>query len=107
MNTMCSDVLFNQWTMTMPDTTFSVRLPEQLKNDVDSYASMTKRSRSFIVKEAIAAYMEERAAYLAELNEAVASIDTHPTYDFDKVTNWIKTWGTEAEKSLSEGDLSK
>jgi len=90
---MCSDVLFNQWTMTMPDTTFSVRLPEQLKNDVDSYASMTKRSRSFIVK--------------AELNEAVASIDTHPTYDFDKVTNWIKTWGTEAEKSLSEGDLSK
>ena len=104
---MCSYVLFNQWTMTMPDTTFSVRLPEQLKNDVDSYASMTKRSRSFIVKEAIAAYMEERAAYLNELNEAVASIDTHPTYDFDKVTSWTKTWGTEAEKSLSDVDLSQ
>jgi len=51
--------------------------------------------------------MEERAAYLSELNEAVASIDTDPTYDFDTVTNWTKTWGTKAEKSLSEVDLPK
>jgi len=104
---MCSYVLFNLWTITMPDKTFSVRLPEQLKNDVDSYAAMTKRSRSFIVKEAIAAYMEERAAYLSELNEAVASIDTHPTYDFDRVSKWTKTWGTKNEQSLSDVDLSK
>jgi len=79
----------------------------EVKNDVDSYASMTKRSRSFIVKEAIAAYMGERVAYLSELYEAVASIDTHPTYDFNKVTNWTKTWGTKDEKSLSKEDLTQ
>ncbi len=91
----------------MPDTTFSVRLPEQLKNDVDSYASMTKRSRSFIVKEAIAAYMSERSAYLAELNEAVESIDTRPTHDFEAVQKWTSTWGTDAEKPLSQSKLSR
>ena len=92
--------------MTMADSTFSVRLPEQLKKDVDSYASMTKRSRSFIVKEAIAAYMAERAAYLSELNEAVASIDTEPTYDFDRVSKWTKTWGTKGKQPLTDVDLT-
>ena len=91
----------------MPHATFSVRLPEQLKKDVDTYASMTKRSRSFIVKEAIAAYMAERSAYLAELNEAVEAIDARPTHDFEAVQNWTKTWGTKDEKPLSDSKLSR
>lgn len=91
----------------MPNSTFSVRLPNDLKRDIDAYASETQRSRSFIVKEAIAAYLGERSEYLKQLNAAVDSIETQPTYDFDSVKSWTKTWGTDAEKPLHEIDLSK
>ena len=91
----------------MADSTFSVRLPDALKEEVDSYASMTKRSRSFIVKEAIAAYMKDRSAYLEQLNAAVESIDTDPTYDFDAVSKWTKNCGTEAETPLADTKLAK
>jgi len=86
----------------MADSTFSVRLPDALKSEVDSYAAMTHRSRSFIVKEAIAAYMKDRTAYLEQLNAAVASIDTDETYDFEGVSTWTKSWGTKDEKPLSD-----
>lgn len=90
----------------MPDSTFSVRLPEDLKREIDAYATETRRSRSFIVKEAIAAYLDERGAYIKALNAAVDSIETEPTYDFDTVKKWTKTWGTEDETALADTDLS-
>ena len=37
--------------------TFSVRLPNDIKHQVDELARLTKRSRSFIVKEAVDSYM--------------------------------------------------
>ena len=40
---------------------------------------------------------ESDAAYLQELNEAVASIDTHPTIPAEEVFAWMRTWGTESE----------
>ena len=52
--------------------TFSVRLPDDLRREVDDFAKATKRSRSFVVKEAVAAYMEEQKAYLAAIDEALA-----------------------------------
>ena len=99
--------ILTPWTKTMPDATFSVRLPDTLKERLDAYASLTQRSRSFIVKEAIASYIKDRAAYLAELNEAVESIDSSPSYDFENVSAWMKTWGAKDEKSLSKIDLSQ
>jgi predicted DNA-binding protein len=39
--------------------TFSVRLPNDVKHQVDELARLTKRSRSFIVKEALDSYMRE------------------------------------------------
>ena len=50
----------------------SVRLEDDNKKNVDRFAKMTKRSRSFVINEAIAAYLEDRIQYLDELNEAVA-----------------------------------
>ena len=50
----------------MPTTaeTFSVRLPDGLKAEVESLARQYKRSRSFIIKEAVEAYVEDRREYL-------------------------------------------
>ena len=40
--------------------------------------------------------------YLQELNEAVASIDTQPTYDFSAVSEWVKIWKLGTNTSLDE-----
>lgn len=92
----------------MPSSTppLTVRLPEKTRADVDRFAELTKRSRSFIIKEAVEQYLQDRSAYLAELDAAVASIDAAETYDAETVFDWMKTWGTADEKPLAEGALA-
>ena len=99
---MCSLVIVNFGMMEMTTATFSVRIPEKLKDEVEQFASLTKRSRSYIVKEAVESYMEDRLAYLQELNEAVESIDTQPTYVAADVFSWARTWGTDKETKLPQ-----
>jgi predicted transcriptional regulator len=40
--------------------TFSIRLPQDIRFQVDHLAKVTKRSRSFIIKEAVQNYMRDR-----------------------------------------------
>ncbi len=89
----------------MTTTPTTVRLKEQNREDIDRFSKLTKRSRSFIVNEAVELYMKNRIHYLEELNEAVASIDTEPTYPAEEVFTWMKTWGTDDEKSLEKSGL--
>jgi predicted transcriptional regulator len=85
--------------------TFSVRLPEDLRHMVDQYAEMTKRSRSFIVKEAVAAYMEEQKARLAAIDEALAEVDKGAFVSGGRVSEWLSTWGTPEELPAPEPDI--
>ena len=59
-----------------------------------------------IINEAVEQYLKDRIAYLEDLDRAVASIDTHPTYTADEVFGWMSTWGTEDEKPLEKAALS-
>jgi len=91
--------------LTMPATPTTVRLKEQNRKDIDRFAKLTKRSRSFIVNEAVELYMKNRIHYLEELNAAVDSIDSEPTYPAKEVFAWMNTWGSDEEKSLEESEL--
>lgn len=91
--------------MTSATPATTVRFAEKTRVDMDRYAKLTKRSRSYIINEAVESYLEDRIAYLADLDAAVASIDTQPTYSAETVFGWMKTWGTKDEKSLAEADL--
>jgi len=50
----------------------SVRLEDHNRTNVDRFAKMTKRSRSFIINEAVEAYLQDQIQHLEDLNEAVA-----------------------------------
>ena len=91
--------------MTMTTTPTTVRLKEQNRENLDRFSKLTKRSRSFIVNEAVEHYMKNRIHYLEELNAAVDSIDTEPTYPADEVFAWMNSWGTDEEKPLEETGL--
>ena len=78
----------------MPQTKpFSIRLANEVKDDVDRLAAMTNR------------YTARCRAYLRELDNAVDSIDTQPTYDAGNVIAWMEAWGTKEEKPLSEANI--
>lgn len=80
----------------------SVRFNETTKASIDRFAKLTRRSRSFIINEGMEAYMRERLAYIEEINAAIATIDTEPSYDAESVFAWMKTWGTPASVPASE-----
>lgn len=84
----------------------TVRLTEDTQRGLSLLAKLTNRSKSHIINEALQSYLETKSAYLRDLNEAVASIDTKPTHEASDVFAWMRTWGTENEQPLKSTKLS-
>src|SRR5579872_7186951 len=61
--------------------TLSIRIDADTKKRLDALAERSKRSKSFLAAEAIAAYIESEEWQLGELHE--------------KVSKWLKSWGGE------------
>jgi predicted transcriptional regulator len=93
--------------MTMPTKvdTFSVRLPADIRRQVDDIARITKRSRSFIVKEAVSSYVAAREDYINQLDEAVKSAESGIGHSGEQTFSWMETWGTENEIASPEPDI--
>jgi predicted transcriptional regulator len=87
------------------ESTFSVRLPDDLRREVDEFAKASKRSRSVVVKEAVAAYMAEQRAYVAAIDEALAEANEGVFISGEKVMEWLASWGTENELPAPEPDI--
>jgi predicted transcriptional regulator len=86
-------------------STFSVRLPEDLRKAVDDYARATNRSRAFVVKEAVAGFMEEQSAYMAAIDEALIEADKGVFVSGEAVMEWLESWGTDNVKPMPEPDI--
>ncbi len=88
----------------MPSATppMTVRLSEQQREGVSQLAKLTNRSRSYIISQAVQAYLAKNSAYLQDLQEAVDSIETKPTYEAGEVFAWMKTWGTQEEQPFDK-----
>lgn len=84
--------------------TFSVRLSDDVKDQVDHIAKITKRSRSVIMTEAVEAYVRARATYDKELDEAVESAESGNGHSFEQISKWMRSWGTEDEIPSPEAD---
>lgn len=75
----------------------SVRLTEENAKNIDRFSKITRRSRSFLINEALEAYIKDRLAYVQGLQEAIESIETEPTYAAEDVHKWMQSWGTKNE----------
>ena len=91
--------------MTESSTLVSIRLPDDLRQEVDEFARLSKRSRSFVVKEAVAAYMEEQRAYMAAIDEAIVEADKGIFISGEKISAWLNSWGTDNELPPPEPDI--
>ena len=85
--------------------TFSVRLPDGVRHQVDEIARVSKRSRSFIIKEAVELYVRDRAEYARELDEAVKSAESGIGHSAEQVFGWMDSWAAGNKRPLPSPDV--
>ena len=77
--------------------TLSIRLDSAVKKRLENLAARSKRSKSFLAAEAIAAYVESEEWQLAEIQQGIESLDRGESVSHETVSKWMRSWGTTAE----------
>jgi RHH-type transcriptional regulator, rel operon repressor / antitoxin RelB len=78
--------------------TLSIRLDSATKQRLAVLAAQSRRSKSFLAAEAIAAYVQQEEWQLGEIQAATAELDAGRAVRHEKVAGWLKSWGTKREK---------
>ncbi len=79
----------------------SVRMPDDLLQRLDSTATRLRRSKGWIINDAVREYLEredQRQRRDEETREALAELDAGQVVDGDEVLAWIDSWGSEHER---------
>ena len=79
--------------------TLSIRIDTGTKQRLEALARQSKRSKSFLAAEAIAAYVEAEEWQLGEIRSAIAELDAQQGVSHEKVTKWLNSWGKPGEKT--------
>ena len=60
---------------TLKDSQVSIRLPNELKDKMETYAQLTGRTKSYVAMEALSDYLDWRIPQIEDLKAAVAAAD--------------------------------
>jgi predicted transcriptional regulator len=74
-------------------STFTVRVPSDLKRRLDNLAKAADRSPSWLTADALRTYVEEQQWELAEIEEGLRDADASRVVPHEKVERWLKSWG--------------
>jgi len=77
--------------------TLSIRLDAEVKKRLDALASRSKRSKSYLASEAIAAYVEAEEWQLGEILQGIDDLGRGHTVSHEKAARWLRSWGKPAE----------
>jgi RHH-type transcriptional regulator, rel operon repressor / antitoxin RelB len=88
-----------------PTETVTIRLPSEVKDKLASLAISTNRSKSWLAAQAIAAYVEDQAWQIQQIEEAVALADSDNAewVSGTEVNEWLTSWGKDNEQSAPCG----
>ena len=70
---------------TLKDSQVSVRLPNELKDKMETYAQLTGRTKSYVAMEALSDYLDWRIPQIEDLKAAVAAADADDFATDDEV----------------------
>jgi len=79
----------------------SVRMPDDLLERLDATAERLRRSKGWIIKDAVREYLEredQRARRLEETQQALAEMEAGELIDGEEVLTWLDGWGTGSER---------
>jgi RHH-type transcriptional regulator, rel operon repressor / antitoxin RelB len=77
--------------------TLSIRIGSETKKRLDALSKRSKRSKSFLAAEAIAAYVDSEEWQLAELHTGITELESGQEVSHEKVSKWLKSWGIPGE----------
>lgn len=77
--------------------TLSIRLDAGTKRRLDALAQRSRRSKSFLAAEAIAAYIDSEEWQLGEIQNGIEDLDAGNGVGHEQVSKWLRSWGTEGE----------
>jgi len=77
--------------------TLSIRIDSETKQRLEALSKRSRRSKSFLAAEAIAAYVESEAWQIGEIQAGIAELDSGQGVSHEKVSKWLKSWGKPGE----------
>ncbi len=80
----------------------SVRMPDELLEQLEQTAEKLRRSKGWIINDAVKEYLsreERKAQILEETREALADIKAGRVAGGEEVMDWLESWGTDQEKA--------
>jgi predicted transcriptional regulator len=77
--------------------TLSIRIDSATKKRLDALSKRSKRSKSFLAAEAIAAYVESEEWQFGELQAGIADLESGQEVSHESATKWLKSWGKAGE----------
>lgn len=80
----------------------SVRMPDELLEQLEQTAEKLRRSKGWIINDAVKEYLsreERKAQILEETREALADIKAGRVVDGEEVMDWLESWGTDQEQA--------
>ena len=81
----------------MATETLSIRIDAETKKRLSALSKRSKRSKSFLAAEAIAAYVESEEWQLGELHAGIAELESGQEVSHEKVAKWLNSWGGTGE----------
>ena len=76
----------------------TVEIPQELRAILADLARETNRSESELAEEAIASFVDNNAAQIAEIRKALEEAQSGaPGIPHAEVERWVKSWGTDHE----------
>jgi RHH-type transcriptional regulator, rel operon repressor / antitoxin RelB len=79
-------------------TTLSVRIDADTKKRLETLAKRSRRSKSFLAAEAIAAFVDAESWQLDEIHTALNELDEGRGVPHKDVSNWLRSWGRKGER---------
>jgi predicted transcriptional regulator len=92
----------------MTKTMISARIPEKLGNEIEALAESTRRSKAFVITEALEDYVKRRAWQMKRIDDAVREADKSGEYiSHEKMEAWMLSLGSPNELPPPQPDIHK
>lgn len=89
----------------MPSTPYSVRLDAELKSRLDAEAARLERPASWVLHQALVAYLDDKDAERRHLEALAAEADRGTFVSSAAMGRWVDSWDTAEELPPPEPDL--
>ena len=78
-------------------TTFTIRVPEDVKRRLEKLAKATSRTRSWLAADAVTAYVAQQEWELGEIEEGIKDLEAGRVVPHEDVKRWLNSWATDNE----------